>query len=62
MKKNEVLKSFILSLKAFMVAPADSDEEMLYADLACAWQEYAIAKGWEDEVATIEEIVLIGGY
>ena len=62
MKKNEVLYAFIISLKAFIVAPNDSLEKALFANLACTWQEYAIERGWEDEVATIEEIVLVGGY
>lgn len=62
MTKNEVLHAFTVSLKAFMVAPDDSLEEALFADLACAWREYAIERGWEDEIATIEEMVLVGGY
>lgn len=62
MTKNETLHAFIISLKAFLVSPKGSPEEDLYADIACAWQMYAIERGWEDEVATIEELVLIGGY
>ena len=62
MTKNETLHAFITSLKAFLVAPEGSDEEALFSAQATAWMEYAIAKGWEDEVTTIEELVLIGGY
>ena len=62
MNKNEVLHAFIVSLKAFMVAPKGSLEEELYADLSTAWEVYAIKRGWEDEIATIEEMVMLGGY
>lgn len=62
MTKNETLHAFIVSLKALMVSPKGSPEENLYADLATAWEIYAIERGWEDEIATIEELVLIGGY
>lgn len=62
MTKNEVLHAFIISLKAFMVAPEGSDEEVLFNAQTTAWMKYAIARGWEDEVATIEELVVMGDY
>ena len=61
MKKNDLMYAYILSLKAFLLAPQDSAEKELFSSLASDYAEYGHRRGWDSDLAIIERLILIEG-
>lgn len=53
LEKKDILLAFGSSLKAYIVADENSDEERLFKALADAYYDYAASQGWEDDIRRI---------
>ena len=53
LEKEDILLAFGSSLKAYVVADENSDEEKLFEVLADAYFDYAALQGWETDIMRI---------
>ena len=53
LEKEDILLAFGSSLKAYVVADENSDEEKLFDALADAYFNYAASQGWETDIIRI---------